>query len=169
MAEADSTIENPENNFNPYEAPKAKGLVDPSENDGSMLETMDFKKLEKMYYRSHNVSGLAALMILGVLGIGFMLTRIQLDSTFMAIYIGILAFNTVSIVGIIQRSAWGRILGIICCFLMLININVLSIIIGIMGLFAFFGAPELFGPERITHKELKEVYKRRKKERKLKR
>ena len=169
MSEADTTINNSENNFNPYEAPKAEGIVDVSENDGSLLETMDFKKLEKMYYRSHNVSGLAALMILGVTVITVLLFSVQLEPMFKGIFFAVVVFNVITIIGIIQRSTWGRILGIIACFLMFLNLKILSIIIGIMGLFAFFGAPELFGPDRITHKELKEVYKRRKKERKLKR
>lgn len=169
MAEADSTIENQDNNFNPYEAPKADGIVDFSEDDGSFLGSMDFKKLEKMYYRSHNVSGLAVLMILGILGITGAIFSARLAENYLAIFIIIDLLFLSSVVGIIMRSSWGRILGIISCIVMIINISLLSIIIGVMGLFAFFGAPELFGSERITHKELKEVYKRRKKERKLKR
>lgn len=169
MSEADTTINNSENNFNPYEAPKTEEIVNFSENDGSLLETMDFKKLEKMYYRSHNVSVIAALLILGVFGLTGLIFSAPLSNMNYVIFIIVTVLFTVSVPGIIIRSNWGKILGIISCFVMIINISLFSIIIGIMGLFAFFGAPELFGPDRITHKELKEVYKRRKKERKLKR
>ncbi len=41
-----------------------------------------------------------------------------------------------------------------------LNISMpILIIIGIMGLFAFFGAKELFGPNRVTHAEVKAAYK----------
>jgi hypothetical protein len=56
-------------------------------------------------------------------------------------------------------------MGIIVCVLTLINIP-LGTLIGIVGLFAFIKAPNLFGPGRVLHKDLKTEYKLRKKARK---
>ena len=67
-----------------------------------------------------------------------------------------------TIIGVLMLSEWGRILGITCCFLSLLIIPA-GTIIGAVGLFAFFGSPELFGRNRIRHKDLeKEFYGRKK-------
>jgi hypothetical protein len=63
-----------------------------------------------------------------------------------------------AVVGLFKRTAWGRILGIIVCVISLINIPI-GTAIGAFGLFAFFGAPELFGSNRVTHRELKTEFK----------
>ena len=74
----------------------------------------------------------------------------------------LIVFHIACIIGLIGRASWGRKLGIFVCLISLIYIP-LGTIIGIMGLFAFFKAPELFGEGRITHKEIKETYNTRKK------
>lgn len=56
-----------------------------------------------------------------------------------------------------MRLPW-RICGIVVCVISLINIP-LGTLIGVMGLFAFVKAKELFGPERITHEEVKTAFK----------
>ena len=61
-------------------------------------------------------------------------------------------------VGLLKRTSWGRICGIVVCVISLINIP-LGTLIGVMGLFAFVKAKELFGPERITHEEVKTAFK----------
>jgi hypothetical protein len=74
----------------------------------------------------------------------------------------LIGFYIACIIGLIGRTSWGRKLGIFVCCISLINIP-LGTIIGIMGLFAFFKAPELFGEGRLTHKELKKTFSTRKK------
>jgi len=64
-----------------------------------------------------------------------------------------------------MRSNWGRVMGIIACAFMLLRIPI-GTIIGIMGLVAFIKAKELFGPDRITHAEVKRAFKQAKRERK---
>ena len=56
-------------------------------------------------------------------------------------------------------------MGIIVCILTLINIP-LGTVIGVVGLFAFIKAPNLFGSGRVLHKDLKTEFKLRKKARK---
>lgn len=73
-------------------------------------------------------------------------------------FLGLLVFYVFAIVGTLKRTSWGRVLGIICCCLMLINVPI-GTIIGVIGLFAFIKAKELFGPERITHAEVKQAFK----------
>jgi hypothetical protein len=81
------------------------------------------------------------------------------------VFIGLALFYLVAIIGMLKRTSWGRVMGIIVCILTLINIP-LGTLIGIVGLFAFIKAPNLFGPGRVPHKDLKTEYKLRKKARK---
>jgi hypothetical protein len=141
---------------------------------GSLIDRLkkyDDKSLNKLYYRSCNVSAIAGLMIIGVaiLASLFLFTNVLKDtstpSTPAAVLIAILAFNLIASVGIILRTTWGRVLGIVACTIMLINIP-MGTIIGIVGLFAFINAKSFFGIDRITHTELKKEFKFRKANRK---
>jgi len=148
---------------NPYSAPKTEVLTENNYEGDNPLYKMDFKALQKLYYRSHNVSSIAGLMVLGVILIAFLTFKAtDQDMHLNPFLLVLMVFYIVTIVGLILRSAWGRILGIIVCILSLFNLP-LGTIIGIMGLFAFFKAPELFGDDRITHKDIKAVWKERKK------
>ena len=122
------------------------------------LENYTSDQLKKLYYRSCNVSGMAGIILIGTALIGFMLASgmpgIQSDGNFTLVIWAILAFNLLTVIGLIMRTQWGRILGIITSVLMLIRIPI-GTIIGIMGLFAFLKAKELFGPNRIKHRDLK--------------
>ena len=119
-------------------------------------------QIKKLYYRSCNVSAIAGLMLIGVFAIGALLVWGKpggdLGSFDNPVLLVMMIMNLVGAIGIIQRSDWGRIAGIIACFLMLINVP-LGTIIGIVGLFAFFKAKELFGPDRIRHRDLKLAFK----------
>lgn len=124
-------------------------------------------QLKKLYYRSCNVSAIAFLIglaVCGLLVLGFLIVTgnsprgTAADPGSAIIYLGFSAFYLAAFIGLVARTAWGRVLGIICCIFMLINIPI-GLIIGLAGLFAFFGAKELFGAERITHKELKIAFK----------
>ena len=149
---------------NVYAPPKSN--LDP-QITGSLIDRLkeyDDKSLNKLYYRSCNVSAIAGLMIIGVaiLGSLFLFSNLLEDtSTPTAVLIAILAFNLISSVGIILRTTWGRVLGIVACAIMLINIP-MGTIIGIVGLFAFINAKSLFGIDRISHAELKKEFKFRK-------
>lgn len=149
---------------NPYSAPSADTTIIP-EDQGDLLN-MEWKALEKLYYRSCNVSGLVALMCLGVILYGsILLTSNVFEGGLAILMYAMLAFYIASIIGLYNRTSWGRGLGIFVCILSLLNIP-LGTIIGIMGLFAFFKAPELFGENRITHKAVKEAFNKKKKMRK---
>ena len=148
-------------NFNPY---KVSDVVinDRIEKSGDLYE-MPGPQFLKLYYRSCNVSGLCVLMAIGLL----VLSQIAFtpeSTTFIDAYT---VFLLVGIVGLIPRTSWGRITGIVLCIIMLRNFPV-GTAVGIMGLFAFFKAPELFGEGRITHKELRKVYLERRKNKTLK-
>ncbi len=153
--------------FNPYTAPKAAVVAADLPEEG--LDRLDDKALKKLYYRSCNVTGLAVLLSLGVVVILGVLSlagpRVEGDILFLMV---ILAFYCITATGLFIRSSWGRILGIIVCSLSLISIPI-GTLIGLMGLFAFFGAPQLFGPNRILHRDLKAEFKLRKKRRSDKR
>ncbi len=155
------------NEENPYAAPKSNTIFSESSND--RLEALNFEQVKKLYYRSCNVSGLVGLLCLGFMAIvGLLLFSEETESTFVALFVGLAVFYGLAIVGLFNRTSWGRVLGIIICILSLLQIPI-GTIIGLMGLFAFFGSPELFGENRLTHKELKAEFNLRKFERKTKR
>ena len=156
---------------NQYAAPKADIDI-PNDYDGdNPLYAMDFKALQKLYYRSHNVSSIAGIFVifalLGFFGIYFASEDGRLTTEALAVATCTMSLLIATIVGLILRSSWGRILGIILCFLLVaslfLRINLIALFVGLAGLFAFFAAPQLFGDDRITHKEIKEVWKDRKK------
>ena len=142
-------------NSNPYSAPEVDLELEHNDNP---LYVMDRKALNKLYYRSCNVQSITAIWIIGVAFSAMIMFSVNLHWLTLLVSI----FYTLAIVGTFQRSHWGRIVGILASALMLIWIP-LGTVLGLAGLFAFIGAPELFGDDRITHKELKAVFKDRKK------
>lgn len=151
---------------NPYQAPTVAGRILAKQRDYSEL---DDKALKKLFYRSSNVNAIAALMLLG--GV-FTVSMYQgtWDSaeatdfpqeTRRLMLLGVAVFQLIGFIGLASRTSWGKILGFVGCTLMLLNV-LLGTIIGIVGLVALSKAPELFGPGRVTHKELKNEFKERK-------
>lgn len=146
------------NDTNPYSAPQTD--VSTNVAVSSRLQDLDFKRLKKLYHRSCNVNAIAFLLGLGILilsGISIIPDALE-EKSAKYIFIGLIVFYAITLFGLYQRTSWGRILGIIVCIISLINLP-LGTLIGIVGLFAFFGAPELFGANRITHRELKFEFK----------
>ncbi|MEM0896914.1 MAG: hypothetical protein AAGJ79_08500 [Verrucomicrobiota bacterium] len=146
---------------NPYEAPQSDVAAPIPET--YQFKDLDFKQLKKLYYRSCNVNGITGLLVLGLIFIviaSFMPDIVA--EGLQLVFIGLAVFYAVTIFGLFKRTSWGRILGIIVCIISLINIPI-GTLIGVLGLFAFFGAPELFGPDRVLHKDLKSEFKLRKK------
>jgi len=149
-------------NDNPYTAPETEVQDESVESGSADFKHLNWKELKKFYYRSCNVSGLAALMVIGILGSIFMVISGMFEGMLVTLILTILIFNFVSVIGIIMRTKWGRIMGIISCCIMLISIP-WGTIIGIMGLFAFGKCPELFGEDRVLHRDIKTEFKHRKK------
>ena len=150
--------------MDPYNTPQSAVLQEGAEID---YQAIEFSRLKKLYYRSVNLNVIAFLWLLG-LGITLIMVAYSLlgsvaiggpEIIIMAILtvpFGIAAF------GLYKRENWGRILGIIGCFFTLLSIPI-GTIIGICGLFALFGSPELFGSSKLKHKELKLAFKAAKK------
>lgn len=157
------------NGENPYQTPEASGVVN-FEGD-SEFEDLDDESLKKLYHRSCNVSCIAFLLVLAVFSmvdIVYSLPRI-FDLKFevvIGVGIGVILFFLITVVGLIMRTSWGRIMGIFVCILSLVSIPI-GTLVGVAGLFAFFKAPNLFGENRVTHKALKAEFKIRKKRKKL--
>ena len=151
---------------NPYTAPQTGNTL--AQQTDSPFGAWDDKAFNKLYYRSCNVSAIAFLLGLGLLfiGAGAMAASRTASGTSafvtLPIFGAIAAFYLVAMVGLVLRSSWGRILGIIICIFSLISIPI-GTIVGAAGLFALFGAPQLFGAGRLLHKDLKVEFKLRKK------
>lgn len=155
---------------NPYAPPKSEKLIKQYSNE--IFKLYNHKQLRKLYYRSSNIN---AIVVLTIIVISFSslvvvsLPKERLDYTNgeLFVFFSILAFCLVTCFGLYKRTSWGRVLGIILCVLIFFYIplnpfiGLLGMLIGVMGLFAFFKAPELFGKDRITHKLLRAEYKYR--------
>lgn len=161
--------------FNPYASPAATTAVSPPELNSSLAGITDFKQLKKLYHRSCNINAIAFLVGLGLV---FILPAMLLPLTaaqtppgsesMMAILLAVMGFYLLTFIGLFLRTSWGRVLGIIACLVSLLTLPV-GTIIGAVGLFAFFGAPQLFGTDRITHAQLKGEFKAQKAEQKRQR
>ena len=151
------------NETNPYSAPQTDVHANRAITD--KLQGLAFKQLKKLYHRSCNVNAITFLLGLGLIGLAIvsMLPNAEYEPFMRFVFVGLAVFYGVAVVGLFKRTAWGRILGIIVCIISLINIPI-GTAIGAFGLFAFFGAPELFGSNRVTHRELKSEFKLQKAE-----
>ncbi len=153
------------NETNPYSPPQAEpsaNLLVPIQ-----LREMEFIQLRKLYHRSCNVNAITFLIGIGLIVLVF---RTALPGTEFGfperlIFIVVTIIYAIAAVGLFKRTSWGRIVGIIVSFISLINVP-LGTLIGIFGLYAFFGSPQLFGSNRVTHKELKAEFKLQKANRK---
>ncbi len=149
------------NEPDPYAPPESEPPAVVTHSD-SQFSHLEFAQLKKIYYRSCNVNAITVLLILGtVFLLGFALMPDNELAETRPLLLVLSLFYGASVAGLVKRTSWGRILGIIVCILALINIP-LGTLIGIFGLFAFFGAPELFGRDRVLHKDLKAAFKIRK-------
>ncbi|WP_411845187.1 hypothetical protein AAFN60_15335 [Roseibacillus persicicus] len=159
--------------MNPYSAPETSEPLAIDAN--SPFAHLDFEQVKKLYYRSCNLSCIAVLQLLGIVLICVsLLPALRTNSSALegpesvGYVIGTLSVPLlllVSSVGIFKRTKWGRILCIIFCILSVLTIlglNILGLLIGLAGLFACFGSPQLFGPNRYRHGYLKEEFKLRK-------
>jgi hypothetical protein len=131
---------------------------------------IELKQLKRLYNASHSIRALGVLYGLGafalvaavILAIGPSAAR---EST---IVLAVILFVSggLSVAGAITsftRPRWGRWLGIVLCVIGLLNIPI-GTIIGIFGLIAYAQGGRLFGPDRLMHKDVVDVYKQRKKE-----
>lgn len=147
------------NTEDPYVTPQSDVSVLAEEM--SQFSHLNFKELKKLYHRSCNISAIAGLLVLGgVVSVALIIFKPPGDQMNW-IFPCLAAFYLLSAFGLIKRTSWGRVLGVIVCILSLINIPI-GTIIGIFGLFALFGAPELFGNNRVLHKDLKKEFKEQK-------
>ena len=145
---------------NPYQAPDAE--VDAATIKDGDFSHLNFKQLKKLYARSQNITAITGLIVIAA--IFFVVASFINDVDEVAVTVIMLLIAVlyiVTAVGLIKRNQWGRRLGIGICCLSLLNIPI-GTLIGLAGLFAFFKAPELFGPDRVTHKAIKEEVKYRK-------
>jgi len=146
---------------NPYATPEAAEVqaVAPA-----MLGDYTPAQIKKLYYRSCNVGAIAGLLIIsiGAAVIGLVTTirehgMANIEPETWGVLVVILIFM-IAVIGIVMRTDWGRIAGIIACFILLLSFP-LGTICGVVGLFAFFKAKELFGPARLRHREVKVAFK----------
>jgi hypothetical protein len=135
-----------------------------SEGHDPALKSMSTKDLKKLFNHSHTIRALIFLWCLGLtlltLFIPFMLFDSSkgsnnTDGSLMLLVLVPLFFLQVGAVyGCWNRLPWGRTVGIIICVLSLPSVPI-GTAIGILGIIAFAKAKRLFGPDRLTHTQLK--------------
>lgn len=143
---------------NIYNAPNSE--ISPQIGDDRLL-SFSPEKIKSLYNHSRTVR---VLVVLWGLGIALILIALLFglfsggDSPLGPLEILtclILAIPTAfAMVGLHKRTGWGRILGIVMCFLNLLNFP-LGTLIAIFGLIALFKSPELFGENKVSYAELK--------------
>lgn len=157
---------------NPYESPEVDVEYEKPVDHGQ-LNQMPFDKLKKLYYRSSNIQAIGGLMAIGTVIVTAMVFNMpeftEGIGPFVYLMYAMLGFNVLAVYCMFARPGWGRIVASIACVLMIlnININIISILFGIVGLVALTTSPQLFGEDRITHKEIKTALNDRKRQEKL--
>lgn len=155
--------------LNPYLPPEAPPLPPGGYYTGTAAGALDDKTLKKHYNNSRSISALTFLFGLGALGCIVLVVSgsrmVQNENGSLGplygIFAGAAVLNLVTMIGLIRRAPWGRVLGIICCVPTLINFPI-GTAIGVLGIVALAGSPQLFGPDRLNPKELAAEIKARK-------
>lgn len=160
--------------MNPYTSPQTNEPIAVDSQD--IFAHLDFKTFKKLYYRSANLNCIAALTLIAcvvtfsIIIWSFFSSHSSAGTQEVIILAPLGFLYLATVIGLIQRSSWGRVLCIILCILACLSIvsgNILGIVFGGAGLFACFGAPQLFGKNRFRHKDLKLEFKTRRKAMKL--
>ncbi len=134
----------------------------------SNLKDWDTKNLKRTYYRSNGIYAIAVLIIIIIahsiiwrwITIKFMRDFIGVFAN--PLYLGLIILNIVALIGLIMRTTWGRIIGILTCGIWCLKFPI-GTLIGIWGIVTLAPSSNLFGPKRILHKDLKNELKYRKK------
>ena len=140
------------------------------------LWDLSWKDIRKLYLASVNIRALGVLYGLGASGVivigavalatpAATTARAGIESLPMALLGAIGVVELAGAVTSFTRPVWGRWLGVVLCVLSLLSFP-LGTAIGIIGLMAYAQGGKLFGPERFMHKDVAEVYKQRKKDKK---
>lgn len=167
---------------NPYATPQTQPYA--AAGQRNYLPELDTKQLKKLFNDCQNIRALIGLWtFLGlpanlIIAIMYVVLAVQgmpaadaaqaAGGVFVLLFgagVAILAFllQAVTVYFGWRRHELGRILGIVCCALMLPGFPV-GTLIGALGLVAFIRSGErYFGPNGIDYKQLKREYKRRKK------
>jgi hypothetical protein len=133
---------------------------------------MTFTDLKATFARSQTLITLPVLWGLGCIYIIFVLVTIpeatnpilQLDpSVFRILLFTQLLTYILGMIGCMTRQTWGRIAATAACIFMILGLSILGIALGILGIMTCVKSQPLFGPNRLLHKDLKEEFLYRKK------
>lgn len=131
-----------------------------------IVQHAEYEEMKRLYHRSRNIVAIAVLLILGVLTLiltmlfGERAILLRLWGTAeIPLLLLIVALYATAILGILLRTHWGRIMGLVVCGISLVNIPI-GTIIGIVGLFAFAKGKRLFGSDRLKHADARREFKR---------
>jgi hypothetical protein len=112
---------------NPYSPPEVIDTLLPVGNP--RFGDMDDKAFNKLYYRSCNVTAIALLLSLGFIVLS--LVTLAPDENLnraKPLFMGMALLYLIALIGIIKRTSWGRITGILACVPMLASIPIGTLI-----------------------------------------
>jgi hypothetical protein len=147
---------------NPYATPQSDVSITPERNDFKDIPT---EKLKKLRNDSHSIRIVCALIILGLVVTIvslFVSKGQQMGIPRLVFVLGSEGFYLVTLIGLIKRTNWGRIMGFIVGGLALLALPI-GTLIGVLILVALGRSKELFGPDHLDHKSLEAEWKYRKK------
>ena len=133
------------------------------------LWQMDFKRLKRLYNASHTIRALGGLYGLGVVifvggALALANSRYAVSGENRALMVVMFVSGALSLLGAVVcfvRQRWARWVGMGLCVLSLASVPI-GTIIGIFGIIAYAQGGRLFGRDRLTHKDVVDVYKQRK-------
>jgi hypothetical protein len=133
------------------------------------------RDLKKIYFRSESIKSIAALILIATIAEvlkGFITIQyggkdIIMGTITKPMNTVLILANVLSFVGLVTRTAWGRIVASITCTIWIASPIWLShfsifLLFGIWGLLVLIPGDNLFGPSRILSNDLKTELKWRK-------
>lgn len=147
---------------NPYATPASEAALP----ERILFQDIPTKDLKKLRNDSHTIRTVAFLIFLGfailcIVLIGVLVGGVNELALEHGIMLALAVWYPFVLTGLVKRTNWGRILGIISGVLMLAGIPV-GTLIGILFLVSLSRSKRLFGPERLFHKDLETEWKYRK-------
>lgn len=121
------------------------------------LRGLSTKDLKALFNHSHTIRALIFLWFLGLALILLVIAGTARMGTANAMGVPLLllgALLAACIYGCWHRPSWGYPVGIVVCVLILMAFPI-GTLCGLLGLFAFVNGKRLFGPDRLTHEQLK--------------
>lgn len=134
------------------------------------LSDLNTKQLKNLFDCSNTVKSLCVLWTVGICGMIFWLIRLLVSgrgspppAEIVALLLMVNVLAVFAVIGGFKRVTWGRVCGILLSCICLLSFFPYGTVIGFFGLIGYARGGQLWGPNAVSHKSLKQEVRHRKK------